>query len=196
VSPFEIATGQEVLRFLATLPKALIILPGNYRNTPSPHQIQRVIRRGSVVFAEGPRRPFLITRRRTLLLPPQIFAKAPTAQEMKRLVRAVPQRTISIGNRNVTFLLCGELIAFNPDGSTKHARNLRYDIIINPAHTTMGHWNHLGKKLACLSRRSIAVYVTNNDHNRHITSDVRIYKNGKLMKRHSGINVAWSECAI
>jgi len=99
VSPFEIATGQEILRFLATLPKALIVLPGNYRNTPSPHQIQRAIRRGSVAFTEGPGCPFLITRHRALLLPPQIFANAPSAQEMERLVRTLPQRTISIGNR-------------------------------------------------------------------------------------------------
>ena len=29
VSPFENATGKEILRFLATLPKALIVLPGH-----------------------------------------------------------------------------------------------------------------------------------------------------------------------
>jgi len=40
------------------------------------------------------------------------------------------------------------------------------------------------------------VYVTNNVKNRHLSSDVRIYKDGKLMERKRGINIAWSECPI
>ena len=126
----------------------------------------------------------------------QIFARKPTADDIKALGDALPRRTIRIGRRRATFFICGELIALNPDGSVKHKRKLDHDIVINPAHTLMGHWNHLGKKLERLSRGSISVYVTNNIKDRHLTSDVRIYKDGKLMKRHSGINIAWSECPI
>jgi hypothetical protein len=51
----------------------------------------------------------------------------------------------------------------------------------------MGHWNHLGKKLERLSAGSLAVYVTNNTKNCHLTSDVRIY----IVRKHgreTGIN--------
>src|SRR5690242_17007029 len=53
VSPFARATKEEIADFLATHRKALIVLPGNWSNTPSPRKIQRAIRGGSVVFAEG-----------------------------------------------------------------------------------------------------------------------------------------------
>jgi hypothetical protein len=201
VSPFQIASWKEILHFLATLPSSLIVLPGYSANTPSPRQIQRVIHRKSLVFAEGaPGKngcsAFIITHQSLKRMPSQVFSQSPKAADMDALAAILPQRTIRVGKREVTFLICGELMALNPDGSTKHRRELQYDIIVNPAHTTMGHWNHLGKKLARLSRRSIAVYVTNNDHNRHITSDVRIYNEGVLMERHSDINIAWSECVI
>jgi hypothetical protein len=201
ISPFSQALRQEILRFLATLPPSLVVLPGRSDNTPTPRQIQRVIHRGSLVFAEGApgsngRPAFIITRQKLKKMPSQVFARSPKAADMDALAAILPQRTIRVGKRSVTFLICGELIAFNPNGSTKHRRDLHYDIIVNPAHTTMGHWNHLGEKLARLSKRSIAVYVTNNDHDRHITSDVRIYKDGELMKRHRGVNIAWSKCVI
>jgi hypothetical protein len=208
VTPFENASRKEVLGFLDTLPQALIVLPGRSGNTPSPHQIQGVIRRGSTVFVEGPgsksktrarkkKRPaFLVTKQNVTRMPSQIFSRSPTAKDMDRLAAILPQRTIRLGKRKVTFLICGEILAFNPDGSAKHGRKLEYDILANPAHTIMRRWNHLGRKLKRLSRRSVALHVANNDHNRHQTTDVRIYKNRVLMKRNSDIRVAWSECAI
>jgi hypothetical protein len=202
VSPFEDASGKEILRFLATLPKALIVLPGHSGNSPSPRQIQHVIRRGSVVFVEGAARKanrpaFIVTKQNIKKIPSQIFSRAPTAEEMDRLMAILPERTISVGKRKVTFFICGEILAFDPDGDTKHRRKLDYDILANPAHTVMGHWNHLGKKLNRLSRGSVALHVTNNDRNRSaITTDVRIYKNGVQSKRHHEVSLAWSECEM
>jgi hypothetical protein len=201
ISPFASATKKDILRFLATLPKAMIVLPGNSTNTPSPREIQTVMRRGSVVFAEGGKRKngrpaFIVTHRAITRMPSQIFAKKPKAADIDDLAAILPQRTILLGDRTVTFFICGELIAFNADGRAKHKRKIDYDILINPAHTIMGHWNHLGKKLKRLSRGSVAVYVTNNSSDHHLTSDVRIYTNGLLLKRNSDINIAWSECSI
>lgn len=197
VSPFTRATKKEIEDFIATRPRALIVLPGSWTNTPSPRKIQCAIRGGSVVFAEGEkgkkgRSGLIIAKSKINRMPPQVFSKKPT----ESLAAVLPYRTIWLGRRTVTFFICGELIAFNPDGSVKHHRKLDHDTVINPAHTLMGHWNHLGKKLERLSRNSITVYVTNNIKNRHLTSDVRIYKDGELMKRHRGKNVAWSVCRI
>lgn len=201
ISPFASATKKEILHFLAMHPKALIVLPGNGGNTPSPRQIQRSMHRGSIVFAEGKERKngrpaFIIAKGEISRMPSQIFAKKPTASHIDLLAAILPSRTIRVGKRKATFFICGELIAFNPDGSVKHNRKLEHDIVINPAHTLMGHWNHLRKKLERLSRGSIAVYVTNNTEGHHLTSDVRIYKNGTLVKRNCGKNIAWSECPI
>lgn len=129
-------------------------------------------------------------------MPPQILKASPTAKEMDRLKTMLPERTIAVGKRKASFIICGEILAFNPDGSTKHRRRLDVDILINPVHTLMGRWGSLGKKPKRLSHRSVAVHVANNDRNHHLTSDVRIYKNGALMKRHRGKNIAWSECRI
>jgi hypothetical protein len=201
VSPFASATKQEILDFVGAQRKALVVLPGNQTNTPSPGQIRRVLRGGALAFAEGKKakngRPvFIIAESRIRKMPSQVFARRPTADDIDDLADALPGRTVRIGKRRATFFICGELIAFNPDGRVKHKRKLDHDIVINPAHTLMGHWNHLGKKLVRLSRGSIAVYVTNNVKNRHLSSDVRIYKVGKLMKRHRGKNIAWSQCRI
>jgi hypothetical protein len=201
ISPFTSATKQEILDFIRAQPKALIVLPGNQSNTPSPRQIQRVISTGAMVFAEGAKgqngRPaFIITKSRISKMPSQVFARKPTADNIEALAAILPHRTIRLGRRRATFFICGELIAFNPDGRVKHNRKLDYDIIINPAHSIMGHWNHLDKKLTSLSCESVAVYVTNNDRNHHLNSDIRIYKDGVLKKRNSGINIAWSECPI
>jgi hypothetical protein len=201
ISPFARATKKEIVDFVAMHPKSLIVLPGNWSNTPSVRKIQRAIHGGSVVFTEGAKgkngRPaFIISKSRISKMPSQIFAKKPRAADIKALTHALPRRTIRVGRQKATFFICGELIAFNPDGTVKHKRKFDHDIVINPAHTLMGHWNHLGKKLASLSEGSIAVYVTNNVKDRHLTSDVHIYKDGELVKRNRRESLAWSECRI
>jgi hypothetical protein len=85
VSPFETATRPEILKFVAKHPKALIVLPGNYPNTPSRRQIQRVIRRGSVVLAEESGCPFLITRHRVLFTAASDFPKSAYGTKHGRL---------------------------------------------------------------------------------------------------------------
>jgi len=119
-----------------------------------------------VVFAEGKERrngrpAFIIGNGKISRKPSQIFAKKPQASDIDTLAAVLPGRTIPVGKRKATFFICGELIAFNPDRSMKHNRKLAHDIVINPAHTLMGHWNHLRKKLQRLSRGTIAVYITN-----------------------------------
>jgi hypothetical protein len=208
ISPFENASRKEILDFLAKLPQGLIILPGHCGNTPSPRQVQGVIAPGAMAFVEGPgrkvaspkykrKRPGYIVRKRGVTrMPPQIFKTLPTAEEMDRLAAILPQRTIAVGKRKASFIICGEILGFKPDGSTKHRRRLNLDILINPVHRIMGRWGKLGKKLKRLSRRSVVVHVSNNDRNHHLTTDVRIYKDGRLRKRHRGKNIAWSECRI
>jgi hypothetical protein len=208
ISPFANTSRREILDFLSNLPQGLIVLPGHCGNTPSPRQVQRVIAPGAMAFVEGlgrkvadPRRkknrPGYIVRKRSITrMPSQIFKASPTANQMKQLVAILPQRTVAVGKRKASFIICGEILAFNPDGSTKHQRTLDVDILINPTHTPMGRWGQLGKKLKRLSRGSVVVHVANNNRNHHLTSDVRIYKNGRLRKRHRGKKIAWSECRI
>lgn len=208
VSPFTTASRAEILHFLSGLPRGLVLLPGRSSNTPSPNQIQKVIRQGSSVFVEGPgikeKRPgrkkkclaFLVSKGKIRIMPSQLFSLRPTAGDIDQLVALLPQRTFRFGKRSITFLICGEILAFNPDGTTKHRRKLHFDILANPSHTVMGHWNHLDKKLKALSRGSVAVHVANNDRNHQLKTDVRIYKDGVRVKRNSGSNIAWSECLV
>ncbi len=191
ISPFVNASEPEILTFLAEASADLVLLPGHSRNTPPPEKVKNIIRSGVSVFVECKGKkmettPYLVTSRELMPMPQQIFAQNPSAEQMDRLAAILPNRTFRISSRFVTFFICGELIAFNPDGSVKYGRQLPYDILANPAHTIMGHWNHLGKKLSALSQRSAAIYATNNDRNHSgITTDVRIYKYGMLLANRS-----------
>jgi hypothetical protein len=203
VSPFTNTSEAEIIAFLGNATAALVLMPGGSHNTPSPEKVQNAIHSGVSVFVEGKGKkkeatPYLVTRREIIPMPRQIFSERPTAHQIDDLVACLPSRTFAIGSRMVTFFLCGELIAFNPDGSVKHSRQLPYDILANPSHTIMGHWNHLGKKLSSLSRHSVAMYVTNNDRNHSgITTDVRIYKHGEeLTNRTVHGKITSCECEI
>lgn len=203
VSPFTNASEAEILEFLANATAALVLLPGRSQNTPSPEKVQSAIRSGVSVFVEGKGKkkestPYLVTSRKLISMPRQIFCQRPTARQIDDLVACLPSRTFAIGSRMVTFFICGELIAFNPDGSVKHGRQLIYDILANPSHTIMGHWNHLGKKLSSLSLRAAAIYATNNDRNHSgIITDVRIYKHGKVLtNRTVHGKIVFCECKI
>lgn len=74
-------------------------------------------------------------------MPVQVFARRPTAAEVDKLCSVFEDRTFTIAGKKVSFLLCGEITAFNPDGSMKHGRVLPLSggqLLVNPAHTVMG----------------------------------------------------------
>ena len=194
VSPWETAPARDILCFLGEATAELVVLPGVSRNTPSPQDVQRAIRRGVAVFVQSGRKkqrrklkgklgaiPYLVTRNRVVRMPCQIFSECtPTAKQMDELVKAWPKRTFSIGSRQVTFAICGEINGFTGD-HVKHRRVLPFDILANPTHTVMGRWQHLGPKLEALSKGKVAIHVANNDRNHgHLTTDVRIYINETL----------------
>jgi hypothetical protein len=117
---------------------------------------------------------------------------------MDKLVAAWSSRTFRIASRKVTFAICGEINAFNPDGHVKYGRDLPFDILVNPAHTLMGRWQHLGRKLSALSKAKVVIHVANNDRNHeHLKTDVRIYVDGvpQDASQHAG-NLKWCECEI
>lgn len=199
VSPFQKASKSEILAFLATATADLVVLPGHSSNTPVPDEVQSVIQGNVSVFVEGKGgTPCLVKKGELIPMPRQIFSHHPSARELDRLSEMLPKRTFSFGSRTVTFLICGEIIAFNPDGNVKHGRQLPYDILANPAHSLMGHWNHLGTKLTNLSLGSAVLYAANNERNHGtITTDVRIYQNGLLLQgRQSMEMLSWCECEI
>jgi hypothetical protein len=204
VSPFVSATRSEILAFLETMTARLVMLPGVARNTPTPEAVQAVIGRDVSVFVEfGGRKakatPYLVTRRTVSPMPRQIFGEHPSAAQMDKLAENLPARTFTVGDRQVTFLICGENIAFSPDGSTKHKRRLAIpDILANPAHSLMSRWQHLGRKFAELSRRSAFLHAANNNRESpDVTTDVRIYRRGRLMPgRQVEGRIAWCECDV
>ena len=203
-SPNKFATQDDVLAFLAEATATLVLLPGSSSSTPSPQMVQSAIRDGVSVFVEGVDRkmqttPYLVTNRTAIAMPRQVFVNDPSAREIEELLARLPARTFALGSRTVTFYICGELIAFNPNGHFKHGRQApKHDIIANPAHSIMGHWNYLGKKLSALSRKSVALYAANNNcKNITVTTDVRIYKSGKRLNcRSQNGKLAWCECDI
>ncbi len=203
LSTFTSSHPSVMLAFLEKTTADFVLLPGAGSNTPTPAQVRRVLQSGVSAFVEGEggkRRatPYLVTRTSIEAMPHQVFSQHPTANEIDILVQSLPARTFDIASRKVTIFICGELIAFNPDGTVKHGRTLPFDILANPAHTIMGHWNHLGRKLARLSLKSVALYCTNNNHSHNrITTDVRIYQEGALLQnRNSDGELVWSECVI
>lgn len=204
-SPFTNASVTQILAFLETVTATLVLLPGHHKNTPSPSVIQGFLKRGVSVFVEGAGKktaaiPYFVTREEIVPMPRQIFSEQPTAQDIDDLAASMPDRTFRIGKRRVTFFICGELLAFNPDGTVKYHRKISYDVLANPAHTLMGHWNYLGKKLERLSKRSMALYAANNDKEHSgISTDVRIYKRGKHVSKsflNRNQNITWCECEL
>src|SRR5579883_2798710 len=109
LSPFCSAPCAEILEFIQKTRCALMVLPGSSKNTPSPQQLQRLLRRGMMVFVEGKkgykknRIPYLVTSNAITKMPGQVFGKAPSAREMHTLAVNWPKRTISVGSRKITF---------------------------------------------------------------------------------------------
>lgn len=189
ISPFTNALESEILYEIEHADADLILLPGFCKNMPTPQKIQSVIKLGVSVFVEHRGEkcsaiPSLVTKDNIHDMPRQVFINKPSNADIERLLTCLQQRTFTICDRKVTFLICGEIMLFNPNGEVKYNQNLPFsiDVLANPCHTIMGHWNHLGNKFINLSKKNtLVLYVTNNNKNHHrITTNVRIYKNGVL----------------
>lgn len=202
VSPLESSNVNEILHFLAKCDHDLVVLPGNAENHPSYLRAVKVLKSGVTAFVEsgsgkGKSVPWLVSPKKKIRMPSQIFATKPTARELDRLQSIWSKRTHKINDRMVSFAICGEIDAFKKDGSVKAGRSLPYEVLINPTHTTRGRWNHLGPKLENLSAGTVVVHVANNDYDHHeVTTNVRIYLNGMVMERINSGGLAWSECEI
>ena len=202
VSPIESAGSKEILQFLGSCDHDLIVLPGNAENHPSYLRVAKVLRPGVLAFVEtgsgkGSSVPWLVSTTHTIRMPRQIFATKPTANDLNRLQSIWLDRTHKISDRKVSFAICGEIDAFAKDGSVKAGRNLPYDVLANPTHTTRGRWNHLGPKLKNLSSGTAVIHVANNDYDHHnVTTNIRIYVDGIVIERNIAGRIAWSECEI
>lgn len=199
VSPRSAALKSEILRLLALQTAELVLLPGWALNMPSAKSVQQVLRNGVSVFVEtaGGKfrgRPSLVTRRSISTMPRQVFARQPSADDMDALADVLADRTFTISGRRITFIICGEIIGFNVDGSGKHGRRLPHgEIIANPAHTNMGRWHILDRKFKKLSKAGTALHAANNVKTTPVSkTDIRIYHRGRQvgMRREIG-NIAW-----
>lgn len=198
VSPRRDASRKEILSFLEEQAADLVLLPGAAKNTPSPESVQQVLRQGVAVFVENGMKmdgtPCLVTRNNICKMPKQVFARTPTASNMDDLAAVLEGRTFKIAGRKVTFIICGEIIGLNLDGSAKHSRALSLgEIVANPAHTNMGRWHILNRRFERLSRNGVAIHAANNVRaTTESKTDVRIYRRGRQVgDRCVTGNIAW-----
>lgn len=168
VSPRPVVSAREILSFLSLQTADLVLLPGVSANTPSVGGVQRAIRSGVSVFVEGGTakrtgRPMLVTKTGARAMPRQLFGSRPSAADVDELIALLNDRTFAIGRRKVTFVICGEINAFDVHGKAKFGRSASpIDILANPAHTPMGRWHVLDRKFKALSKKGAALHVTNN----------------------------------
>lgn len=141
--------------------------------------------------------PRLVSPTQQIEMPIQVFAKNPTSSDLDKLQSIWPLRTHKIGDRMFSFAICGEVDGFKKNGFVKYGRKLPYDVLVNPTHTIRGRWNHLGVKLKILSAGRVVIHVANNNRKHHkLTTHIRIYKNGNILKRYTSGNITWSEFEI
>lgn len=191
IAPLASSSAGQILALIKTLDANLIILPGHCANTPSAARVRRALPQGTFVFLEAGEKqqasPYLISSSAIAKLPKQVFGTSPTKQDLLDLESCFPHRTVRVGKHWVSFILCGEINAFQADGSAKFGIELPFDILINPAHSVMGRWHILGKKLSALSHQGVVVHTANNlrDSSR-LTTDVRIYAGGRQVGERDG----------
>jgi hypothetical protein len=209
VSPFTVASRDQIITFIKSCNAELIIFPGfNASNALSVTEVQNVLQYHSKIFMEFPETgleeikmnvtPSIVSKKDIIKMPKQIFSQNPMKKDIHTLLDIWDDRTLSLGNRKFTFIICGEINGFNPDGSIKFDNEHMHDIIVNPCHTIMGHWNYLGSKLSSLSKNSLALHVANNNNNnKSISTDLRIYKNGrKIDKKIFNSNISCASLEI
>jgi hypothetical protein len=202
ISPLAKTDKKEILQFISSCRHDLIVLPGNASNHPGYKSVANALHAGVFAFVEsgdgkGNSVPWLVSSEQQIRMPRQIFATKPTSSDLDQLQEAWSDRTHCIKNYNFSFAICGEIDAFTKDGSVKFNRKLPYEILINPTHTTRGRWNHLGVKLENLSTSTVVVHTANNDYDHHnVTTQLRIYKNRRIIAHTITGNIAWSELKI
>jgi hypothetical protein len=218
---------QSLLAFIQEANADLIVLPGYHPTHPSPQEIQKVIGDGKFVFVEqesdeathlgqfpkgkhakgkktgakwkASHQACLVSQNEIQTMPLQCFANQPTRPRVESLEQIWQQRRFVVNNIFSTFVLCGEIDTFDTQGAPKFGANLPFaPLLINPTHTTRGHWNYLGPKLAALSENSVVVHVANNNRkNQNITTGVRIYQNTQQVGvRQQAQNLSWVEVVI
>lgn len=197
ISPLSSATPQSIVELISTLRSELIVLPGFAKNIPTAKAIQKTLKPCMNVFLESAGKqqtaPWLVSCTDVVSMPSQVFAQNPTTQALRNLEASFPKRTFLIGQRKVSFILCGEINAFKVDGLAKAEIDLPFDVLVNPAHSLMGRWHVLGEKLRALSQGRRVVHVANNTRDsRKLTTDIRIYREGEQVGlRESNYSAAW-----
>jgi len=98
------------------------------------------------------------------------------------------KRLLEVGDKTVGVLLCGEnnfLTNVRKNANEPQPRHpdigwpFVYDVLVNPAHTSMGQWNLLHKRFAYFSRSErTLLYCTNNTH-RSWRTGLCVYRDGK-----------------
>ena len=121
---------------------------------------------------------------------------ATSAEATRKIVAELTQRyldghrSIHLEHTCVRVLLCGEnniLRNAKAKGYAAEPRHpdlgwdLKYDVLVNPAHTSMGQWNLLHRRFAYLSQGGrTALYCTNNTRQGWRTA-LCVYRDGKLV---------------
>jgi hypothetical protein len=112
LSPFTIASRDEILSFLKQSTAELIVLPGVCKNVPTVAHVQAVIRRGvavSVQEQEGKSKveaiSYFVTCDKAQSMPHQFFSQSPSTKGIDNLVAASSKRTFDVGSRKVTFVI-------------------------------------------------------------------------------------------
>lgn len=212
VSPFTRARSSQIADYLSKSDALLTILPGISENHPRVEEVQDVIKDGKYVFMEVMDTtqtakkmemwPSIISNGDIRRMPKQLFAQNPRPGDIAELMDIWDDRTVEFtsGGKTVslTFIICGEINGFNPDGKLKYGYSYKKTNIVNPCHTIMGHWNWLKPKLENISIGNTLIYVSNNDRNSSaITSSLRIYRNGHQTEmRRSAPGMTWAQTEI
>jgi len=212
VSPFAEATPSQILDFLSRSDALLTILPGISDNHPTVEEVQSCIKRNSFVFMEikddGRNAikkhvwPSIVSKKEISRMPKQIFSENPRSSDVRGLLDIMGERTKTFSfdgaSVSISFIICGEINGFNPDGNLKFGYPFSHTNLVVPCHTIMSHWNWLNPKLENLSIEGKLIYVTNNDRNsQKITSSLRIYNNGRRSEtRRSAPGLFWAQTEI
>ena len=76
----------------------------------------------------------LLSNKNKIRMPKQLFSKNPKPRDLDALQNIWPIRTFEIYDKKVSFVICGEIDAFNKSGKVKYNRSLPFEILINPTH--------------------------------------------------------------